>query len=285
MADSPHIVDVTRETFAELMEASFRVPVLMDFWASWCQPCQALMPVLARLAIEYDGKFILGKLNTEEEQEIAAEFAIRSIPTIKLFKEGKAVDGFMGVQPEGQIRAMLDRYVSRESDAQVAEARELLKTGDAGAAIAILAEAHDADPDNSRVTLALADAQAAKGDVDAAEAALDSLPANERDTPEIAALRNRLFFARRLVGAPAAADLDARLAADPGDHDAHFQLALTHAVAGNYDAAMDMLLELMQKDRSYGDDAARNGLLKVFEILGNDPRVGQYRRRMANLLN
>ena len=284
MADSPYIIDVTRENYQQLMQASFEVPVLIDFWASWCQPCTVLMPILAKLAEEYQGKFLLGKLNTEEEQEIAAQFGIRSIPNVKLFRNGQPVDEFLGALPEKAVREFLDRHVARESDAQVARALEQLRANNAAGAVVLLEEAREADPDNPRVVLALAEAQAAAGDVTAAEATLDSLPANERDKPEVAALRSHLFFEGQVAGAPTASELEARLAANPEDNEARFQLALRKVVDKDYDDAMELLLELMQKDRSYGDDAGRNTLLKVFELLGDDPRVSRYRSRMANLL-
>lgn len=284
MAESPYIIDVTRQNYAQVMEASFEVPVLIDFWASWCQPCLALMPVLAKLADEYQGKFLLGKLNTEQEQEIAAQFGIRSIPNVKLFRNGQPVDEFMGALPERAVREFLDRHVARESDVAVQKAREKLAAGDADAAIALLNQARAADPDNPRVVLALAGAQAAAGDVAAAEATLDGLPMNEQAKPEVAALRSHLYFEGQLAGAPPAAELEARLAADPGDSEARFRLALHKVVEQDYDTAIELLLELMQKDRGFGDDAGRSTLLKVFDLLGDDPRVGQYRRRMASLL-
>ena len=285
MAESPYIIDVTRENYAQVMEASFKVPVLIDFWASWCQPCQVLMPVLARLAEEYQGKFLLGKLNTEQEQEIAAQFGIRSIPNVKLFRNGQPVDEFLGALPERSVREFIDRHVPRESDTQVAQALEQLRTGNAAGAVLLLEEAREADPDSPRVALALAQAQAANGDTAAAEATLDSLPADVRDQPEAASLRSHLFFAGQVAGVPAETELEARLATEPGDPEALHQLALRKVVERDYDRAMDLLLELMKKDRSYGDDAGRLTLLKVFELLGDDPRVSRYRSRMASLLH
>ncbi len=285
MTDSPSIIEVTRDNYQQVMEASFKVPVLLDFWASWCQPCQVLMPILARLAEEYEGKFLLAKLNTEEEQEIAAQFGIRSIPTVKLFRDGQPVDEFMGALPESAVREFLDRHVARESDATVEQALANLRTGNVDDAIALLKEARETDPDNSRVTLALAQAQAATGDIGSAEATLDSLPVDKKDKPEVSALRSHLFFEGQVVDTPDVTELEARISADPDDHESLHQLALRKVVDRDYDAAMDLLLKLMQKDRSFGDDAGRHGLLKVFELLGDDPRVGQYRRRMASLLH
>ena len=244
-----------------------------------------LTPVLTKLAEEYQGKFLLGKLNTEQEQEIAARFGIRSIPDVKLFRDGQPVDEFLGALPERAVRQFLDRHVARESDAQLAQALERLAAGDADGAIALLDQARKADPDNPRVALTLARAQAATGDIAAAETTLDGLPADEQQRPEVASLRSRLFFEGQVSGAPTASVLQARLEADPGDHEARYQLALRSVLDEDYETAMELLLELMQNARGFGDDAGRRGLLKVFELLGDDPRVHQYRRRMASLLH
>lgn len=285
MADTPFIIDVTRDNYAQVMQQSFEVPVLLDFWADWCQPCKVLMPVLAKLAEEYRGRFLLGKLNTESEQEIAAQFGIRSIPTVKLFRDGQPVDEFMGALPETAVREFLDRHLPREADPAVLEAQVRLEAGDADGAIALLMEARQADPGNPRLTVALVQAQAIAGDIDAATATLDSLQPDEQRKPEIVALRNHLYFEGQVAGAPEASELEARLAANPGDHEALFLLAMRNVVGQDYETAMELLLRLMQEDRRFRDDAGRHGLLKVFELLGGDPIVGQYRRRMASLLH
>ncbi len=244
MADSPYITEVTRENFAELMETSFTVPVVLDFWASWCQPCQVLMPILARLAEEYEGRFLLGKINTEEQQEIAAHFGIRSIPTVKVFRDGQPVDEFMGALPESQVREFLDK--------QLGEAPE---------------------DEGTRAALELALARIEEGDYVSAESVLDSLPAEEQEKPAVVSLRSRLYFASQLTDEPAAGELETL-----------HQSAIGKVVDGDFDTAMDLLLQLMSKDRSFGDDIGRRDLLKVFELLGDDPRVSRYRSRMASLL-
>ena len=159
-----------------------------------------------------------------------------------------------------------------------------MRGGNAAGAVVLLDEAREADPDNPRITVVLAQAQAAAGDVAAAEATLDTLPQDQRDQPEVAALRSHLYNEGRLADAPAVVELEARVAKDPDDLEALYLLALRKVANQDYDSAMELLLELMKKDRGFGDDAGRNTLLKVFELLGDDPRVGQYRRRMATLL-
>ena len=285
MTDSPFIIDVTQQNYDEVMKTSFKVPLLLDFWASWCQPCLMLTPVLTKLAEEYQGKFLLGKLNTEEQQEIAGRFGIRSIPTVKLFRDGQPVDEFMGALPEQTVRAFLDRHVARESDAQVATAIELIATGNAAEAIDLLQDAHETDPDNPRVLLALARAQAADGDVTAAKETLKNLPQDVRDQPESVALQNRLYFEEQVAGVPTTKELEDRVGADPDDHAATYHLAMRKVLDEDYETAMDLLLQVMQKDRSFDDDAGRRGLLKIFELLGDDPRVAHCRRRMASLLH
>lgn len=284
MEKSAHIVDVTADNFEAIIAASFEVPLLMDFWAGWCQPCHMLMPILAKLAEESDGTFLLGKLDTEAEPDIAARFGIRSLPTVKLFRDGEVVDEFMGALPESAVREFLAPHIARASDGDVERARKLAADGKPAEAIDLLSDISANDPDNVRASFALAEILADSGDVEAAIARLDALPANEAGGPEAIALRNRLYFDAELAGAPDRAELEAAVEADPRNADAMYKLALREVTDGNYEAAMELLLALMQTDRGYGEDAGRRALLKVFELLGDDPRVGRYRGRMASLL-
>ena len=285
MSNSPYIIEITENNYQkDVVERSYQVPVLVDFWASWCQPCQMLMPVLANLAEAYGGKFILAKVNTEEQQNLAAQFGIRSIPTVKLFKDGQPVDEFAGALPESEIRAFLDRHIPRESDAQVEQARQLLLQGDARGALELLEGAKAGDPDNVNVDIALAQAHAAAGDTDRAMEILERLPLDAQDDAQVKTLKGLLFFENLLASAPAEKELEQRLEENNGDSEARYLLAAHKVVKQDYESALELLLELMRKDRNYGDDAARKAILKIFDLLGDDPLVARYRGRMMNLL-
>ena len=285
MSNSPYIIEITENNYQkDVVERSYQVPVLVDFWASWCQPCQMLMPVLANLAEAYGGKFILAKVNTEEQQNLAAQFGIRSIPTVKLFKDGQPVDEFAGALPESEIRAFLDRHIPRESDAQVEQARQLLLQGDARGALELLEGAKAGDPDNVNVDIVLAQAHAAAGDTDRAMEILERLPLDAQDDAQVKTLKGLLFFENLLASAPAEKELEQRLEENNGDSEARYLLAAHKVVKQDYESALELLLELMRKDRNYGDDAARKAILKIFDLLGDDPLVARYRGRMMNLL-
>ena len=286
MADSPYIVTLTAANFdSVVIDGSFDRPVLVDFWADWCAPCRMLMPILAKLVEEYGGKFILAKLNTEEEQALAAQFGIRSLPTVQLFKEGRPVDQFMGALPETQIREFLDRHIARASDGLLAQAQGLMAAGDLDRARGLIQRARKEDPANPRTSLVEVQLTAAQGDVAEAQAQLERLPIELAHDPEVAALRGQLQFAAALAGAPEAAILRARLESDPNDSEARYQLAAQRVVAGDYEAALGLLLELMKRDRAYGDDAGRKGMLAVYDLLGGaGDLVTQYRARMMNAL-
>lgn len=285
MSESPYILEITADNYQQIVvDGSFQVPVLVDFWADWCQPCKTLMPMLAKLADEYQGKFILAKVNTEQQQELAAQFGIRSIPTVKLFKNGQAVDEFAGALPEEQIRQFLDQHIPRESDNIVAKAQQLLLEGDTDAALALLTQAQADDPANHNISVALAQTFAAMGDTESALSVLDKLPQDIQEREDVSLLRGQLHFDSIGTGIPDQATLEQRLATDENDSEARFQLA-THKINNqDYAAALELLLTLMRKDRQYDDDAARKTMLKVFELLGDDPLVPRYRSKMMSLL-
>ncbi len=285
MADSPYIVTLTAANFESVvLDGSFERPVLVDFWADWCAPCRMLMPILAKLADDYRGRFILAKLNTEEERELAAQFGIRSLPTVQLFKDGQPVDQFMGALPEGQVREFLDRHLPRASDGLLAQAQGMLAAGDLSRARELIERARGEDPENPRVVLADIQLSVAQGHTEEAQAALDRLPLELAHDPEVVAMRGQLLFVAALAGAPAPRELERRLAADPKDSEARYQLAAHRVVAGDYEGALELLLELVRRDRTYGEDAGRRGMVAVFDLLGGGDLVSRYRARMMTTL-
>ncbi len=286
MNAAANILSVTQADFAEkVLAKSQELPVLVDFWADWCGPCHMLMPVLQRLVDAYAGGFVLAKVNTDQEQALAAQYGVRSLPTVKLFKDGAVVDEFMGVQSEQAIRELLDRHVQRASDEQRLAAREARQAGDAERALGILREALAADADNHAVRLELADLLLERGDAGQAREHIQALPHDKRQEPAAKALLAKAGFVEVAAAAPAVEPLASRLETDPGDLEARHGLAAHWALAGRYDAAMDQLLELMKRDRGFREDAGRQGLLAVFDLLGaDDQRVRVYRSKMASLL-
>lgn len=286
MAESSFLFTATADNFNEtVIAASHRVPVLVDFWADWCAPCKALMPVLAKLAEEYHGKFILAKVNTEEEQQLAVHFGIRSLPTVQLFKEGQPVDQFMGALPEAQVREFLDRHVGRESDALLARAQGLMQTGALDEAERLIEQARASDPDNARLHLAVARLKAAGGDPATAAEMLERVPPELHHDPEVVALRGQMGFANLLRDAPPAQELEGRLERNPKDSEARQLLAARRIADGDYEAGLEHLFQLMKSDRTFGEDAGRKGMLMVFDMLGNQGElVTRYRSRMMAAL-
>lgn len=244
-----------------------------------------LMPMLAKLAQDYGGQFILAKVNTEEEQALAAQFGIRSLPTVQLFKSGRAVDQFMGALPESQVREFLDRHIPRRSDGLLAQALERIAAGDFAGAQALIEQARAEDPNNVRLMLVELRLTAAQGEIAKTQAALDGLPGELANDPEVIAIRGQLRFAGVIADAPPEAELSARIAADPQDSQARYQLAAHQVLRGDFASALAQLLELMKRDRAFADDAGRKGMLAVFDLLGgNGDLVANYRARMMNIL-
>jgi putative thioredoxin len=285
MADSPNVVTVTEATFEDVVIAgSAGRPVLVDFWADWCAPCRQLMPILSKLADEFGGAFLLAKVDTEAEQSLAAAFGIRSLPTVQLFKDGRPVDQFMGALPEGQIRDFLSRHIESEADRRFAEIDARLAAGDLDAAAPLLETVRAEDPENPKLFLADLQLALARGDHAAAEQMLERAPIELAADPKLAELRGRAAFAHAAAAAPPAAECESRLATDPADSEARYGLAAHQVLAGDYEAALDTLLTLMQRDRKFRDEAARKGILMIFDLLGDGDLVQRYRARLARLL-
>ncbi len=295
MADSPHIVELNEENFIDVVvENSVNQPVLVDFWADWCGPCKSLMPILEKLAIEYDGAFTLAKLDTEAHPGIAQQLGIRSLPTVKLFKDKQLVDEFMGALPETEVRAFLDKHVSAAEpaeddeapqDSTVAQAMALFESGDAEAARTLLQEAQAADPSNADILLALGQICVSTGDLDTASSCLSALPEEAKNGDAANRLTGTIEIAREADTSQSVTSLQAALDADPDNTSIKYQLAIAQALAGDMESGLESLLDIVRKEPGFNEGAPRKKMLALFNVLGADPLVGQYRRKLATALN
>ncbi len=283
MSEANYHFDVTTENFEQyVLENSRHAPVLVDFWAPWCGPCQSLMPLLSRLAEEYDGLFLLAKVNIDEQPELAGRFGVRSVPTVKLIKNGNVADEFMGAIPEAQIRRFIDPHIQRESDRRLPEIQASFEAGEHEQALAQLLQLRETEPQNLKLILAQTEMLMALERFSEADALLQSLPADLGQEPEVTAQQSRLQLLSAVSDAPSVESLHQRLSENPDDSEARYQLAMQLSAAADYEGALAALLALLQRDRNYGDDGARKGMLMIFEQLGGEGElVSRYRRLMT----
>ena len=286
MTQEADALTITAETFmSEVVEASARTPVLVDFWAPWCAPCRQLMPVLDRLAKEYAGRFRLATVNTDEQQELAQQIGIRSLPTVVLFKDRTTVDHFVGVAPEAQIRQMLDKHLPHAPDTPFQRAQALKDAGDFTGARAILESTLAREPDNIDVQTQLAELHALEGDLEGARKELERLQSLQPNHAAVKRLAALLAFSDVVAAHPDVRALRERVAAKPGDLDLRHALAVHQLLGGDIEPALRTWLELMRDHRNYKDDLPRRSLVQAFELIGEaDPIVAQTRRVMSRML-
>jgi putative thioredoxin len=277
-------IEVSAENFREVvLEGSKQAPVVIDFWAPWCAPCRALKPILEKLAEEYAGRFTLAKINSDENQDIAASLGVRSIPAVKAVVDGKLVDEFIGALPESEVRAFINRVLPTPSDLARRQAAELLAAERAPEALSLLDSALQHDPRNERAKIDRIETLMRLGRNDEARTAIADLSPLSLDDSKLVALKARLEFADEV--AEDAAELSRRVAGDPGDLAARLQLARQYVRAQNHEAALEQLMEIVRRDRKYGDDAGRRTMLEVFNLLGPQHElVGKYRRLLSAAL-
>lgn len=285
---SPHVFDATTQGFeTDVMQRSLQTPVLLDFWAEWCGPCKTLGPMLEALAAEYNGAFVLAKVDVDAEKELGAAFQIRSIPTVVLVKDGQLVDGFQGALPLGQLREFLTHHQIEPAAADEPPAEDAASEPPAVDPQAEVARLHgeiEAAPDNAELKLELAVALLQTGAFDDAERLLDALPANLSTDDRAVRARARLGFATLLKDAPPVETLQAAVDADGSDLHARHLLGVHHIVAGRSQDGLEQFIEMLRRDRAYQDGLARRTLIDAFRIIEDEDLVGQYRRKMSSLL-
>jgi putative thioredoxin len=287
-AVSPHVFDATTAAFQlEVLEKSLDTPVLVDFWAPWCGPCKSLGPILEKLAGDFNGAFLLAKVDVDKEQQLAAYFQIRSVPTVMLVKGGQIVDGFPGALPEAQIRQFLEHHGIVAADA-MPDAEEIVEpepvVRDPHEIVAELRDAIAAAPEQDELRLDLALALSRIGEAEEAGRLLDALPANLATDDRARRARAALGFALLLKDAPSTAELERRIEADARDLRARHLLGAHRLVAGDAAAALEQFIEMLRLDKAFDNGLARRALLDAFSVIDDADLVGAYRRRMASLL-
>lgn len=281
-----HALDVGLADFEQhVINESRSRPVVVDFWAPWCGPCKSLKPILEKLAEEYGGKFLLAKVNADENQELSTQFGVRGIPAVKAVVNGEVVDEFSGALPESAVREWLDKLIPSPAETLRAQAAEKLAGGDATGALQILADASRLDPQNEWVRLDAAEALLALGQNGEAQRLLDSLKGEAAMDTRAMQLKVKLDLAASAESGVDERELQARIAANENDLEARLKLSNHYAAIGNYAPAFDQLLEIIRRDRGFEDDIGRKTMLNLFTLLGNDPLVTDYRRRLASALN
>jgi putative thioredoxin len=282
---SDYIVNVD-ETNAQqvLIESSMERPVVVDFWADWCEPCKVLMPLLEKLANEYQGGFLLAKVNADEQPMIAQQLGVRSLPTVMVIKDGQPVDGFVGAQPETQVREMLEKYLPKPWDELFQQAQQLVAEGDSGAALGLLRQAYDDSSHQYDIAVGYVALLIELSRLDEAERVLADVRMVDRDAA-YEQLMGQLQLKREAAKSPEIDALERQLDDDADNLDLRYQLAVHYGNDGMYKEAMQTLVEILQRDRDHGDGATRQALLDTIASLGKgDPLAVEYQRKLYSLL-
>jgi putative thioredoxin len=290
-AEQPGLIkDTTTQGFRQdVIAESMKQPVLIDFWAPWCGPCKQLTPVIEKVVKAAGGKVKLVKMNIDEHPQIPGQLGIQSIPAVIAFKQGQPIDGFMGAQPEGQIKAFIERLVGPMGPGETAElieaAAAAIAAGDPAGASELYAGVLEIEPDNLAAIAGLARLHLDSGDIEGAKGILGMAPPDKASDPAITAVRAAIELAEQAASLGDTAELEAKVAASPKDHQARFDLALALNARDKREEAVDHLVAIIKADRKWNDDGARKQLLQFFEAWGPmDEASVSGRRKLSTLL-
>ena len=275
----------TANFMVDVIEASNHVPVIVDFWAPWCGPCKQLGPVLEKLVSQAGGMVKLVKINVDENQEIAAQLRVQSIPMVYAFKDGRPVDAFSGALPESQLKMFIDRLLGGAKppiEAALEQAQAMLDAGDGDGALQLYRQIQAEAPDNDAAIAGVIRASLAVGDIDSVQQIVDALPAELKAKSEIAAAVSAFELSQQSEDAGDVAELKAKVDADPADHQARLDYAVGLIAANSHEEAIEELVEMIRRDRAWNDEAARKQLLKLFEALGPTHELTASGRRLLS---
>ncbi len=282
---SDFIVNIDETNAAALLiEESHKRPVVVDFWADWCEPCKVLMPMLEKIATEYNGAFLLAKVNADEQGMITQQFGVRSLPTVMVIKDGQPVDGFAGAQPENAVREMLEKYLPSPWEGQLQVAQEAMAQGDFATALPLLRQAWEESGQQHEITLSYVHALIEAMRLDEAEKLLDGIRLADQDAA-YEQLRAQLQIKREAAKSPQIEALEQQLAADPENLDIMARLALQYTDSGHFKEAMEHLITILRRDLDHQNGGSKKLLLDTIASLGRgDPLAAEYQRKLYSLL-